>query len=109
MDVAALNSSFLSSHSSSLAHRLSAARVLLALDPVGGRAEAARIASQISASESFTRGDAEASLQFLTDSLKASAETVDAFRATALSKYPLAVAFGAKPCPPPPIDAQEAQ
>jgi hypothetical protein len=107
--VSALNSSYLAAHSSSLPHRLSVSRVLFALDPVGGKVEATKLASQVDAAEAMTRAQATETLMFLQDGIKASAETIAAFQASMLKKFPFAVAFGAKPNPPKAIDAPEVQ
>jgi len=104
-----LNDAFLKANPTSLAARVAAARVLLILDPVANIGKATTLASQFGAADSATRGEATAALTFLTDSLRAPAATVDAFKKAALARFPLAVAFGAVPKPPQPIDAPAAQ
>ena len=107
--VAQLNSTYLSKHAASLPARLAVARTLLVLDPLANKAEATTLASQIDPAQSFSRQDATESLSFLVDSVRASPEVVEAFKARALKRFPFAVAFGAKPAPPPAIDAQQSK
>lgn len=104
--VATLNSSYLAQNSTSLTHRLAVARVMLAVD-ASARNESIALAAKIEANESYSRGDATESLTFLQETVKASADIITAFQSTALKKFPLAIAFGAVPKIPKPIDAQE--
>lgn len=102
-----LNKSYLNANSSSLSHRSTVARVMYVIDPVGNKADAIKLASQLDSNDSFTRQQAIEALNVLQETFKAPAEVIATFQATALKKYPFAIAFGAVANPPKPIDAQE--
>jgi hypothetical protein len=102
-----LNTAFLAARPASVPARIAAARVLFALDSTAHKAEALKLASTLDAKDSCSRADAVDALAFLVDTLRAPQDTLDSFKAAALQRFPLAVAFGAKPNPPPAIDAPQ--
>jgi peptide alpha-N-acetyltransferase len=103
-----LNENFLKARPNNLMARVAYARVLLLLDPVANLSRATTAASQFAASDaSVSRSEASEALSFLVDTLRAPVESVASFKKTALERFPLAVAFGAIPKPPQPIDAAQ--
>lgn len=70
--------------------------MLLFLDPVANESRAFSIVEDLSAcSQSTTHQQAIAALEFMAESLKASPEQCDAFKAKAVQRFPLALELGA--------------